>query len=117
MRVGAVIVAAGMSTRMDDFKQLMKIGNLTMVERVVINFLRTGVKDIVMVTGYRADEVEKSLRHFGITFLRNEDYETTQTVKNISKSVINESGKTASDTVRDTNPFTAEDTEADTQTQ
>lgn len=46
-----------------------------------------------------------------------EDYETTQTVKNISKSVINESGKTASDTVRDTNPFTAEDTEADTQTQ
>ncbi len=46
-----------------------------------------------------------------------EDYETTQTVKNISKSVINESGKTVSDTVRDTNPFTAEDTEADTQTQ
>lgn len=46
-----------------------------------------------------------------------EDYETTQTVKNISKSVINESGKAASDTVRDTNPFTTEDTEADTQTQ
>lgn len=46
-----------------------------------------------------------------------EDYETTQTVKNISKSVINETGKTASDTVRDTNPVTAEDTEADTQTQ
>lgn len=78
MRIGAVIVAAGMSTRMDDFKQLMKIGNLTMVERVVVNFLRTGIKDIVMITGYRADEVEKSLRHFGITFLRNENYETTQ---------------------------------------
>ena len=46
-----------------------------------------------------------------------EDYETTQTVKNISKSVIKETGKTASDTARDTNPFTAEDTEADTQTQ
>lgn len=46
-----------------------------------------------------------------------EDYETTQTVKNISKSVINETGKTASDTARDTNPFTAEDTEVDTQTQ
>ena len=78
MRIGAVIVAAGMSTRMDDFKQLMKIGNLTMVERVVVNFLRTGIKDIVMITGYRGDEVEKSLRHFGVTFLRNENYETTQ---------------------------------------
>ncbi|MDD6304493.1 LCP family protein [Thermoguttaceae bacterium LCP21S3_D4] len=46
-----------------------------------------------------------------------EDYETTQTVKNISKSVINETGKTASDTARDTNPFTVVDTETDTQTQ
>lgn len=78
MRIGAVIVAAGMSTRMDDFKQLMRIGDMTLVERVVVNFLRVGVKDIVMVTGYRAEEVEKTLHHFGITFLRNEDYETTQ---------------------------------------
>lgn len=46
-----------------------------------------------------------------------EDYETTQTVKNISKSIINKTGKTASDTVRDTNPFTVVDTETDTQTQ
>jgi molybdate transport repressor ModE-like protein len=78
VKIGAVIVAAGMSTRMKDFKQLMKIGDLTMVERVVINFLRCGVKDIVMITGYRGEEVEKSLRHYGITFLRNENYETTQ---------------------------------------
>ena len=78
MRVGAVIVAAGMSTRMEDFKQLMKIGDLTLVERVVVNFLRVGIKDIVMVTGYRAEEVEKTLHHYGITFLRNENYETTQ---------------------------------------
>ena len=61
--------------------------------------------------------VEISGNNLSITLFNVEDYETTQTVKNISKSVINESGKTASDTVRDTNPFTAEDTEADTQTQ
>ena len=51
MSIGAVIVAAGMSTRMKDFKQLMKIGDLTMAERVIVNFRRAGVKDIVMVTG------------------------------------------------------------------
>lgn len=78
MNTGAVIVAAGMSTRMKDFKQLMKIGDLTMAERVVTNFRRAGVKDIVMVTGYRAELVEKKLRHYGIAFLRNESYETTQ---------------------------------------
>lgn len=78
MKIGAVIVAAGMSTRMKEFKQLMKIGDLSFAERVVINFQRAGVKDIVMVTGYRAEQIEKALYHFGITFLRNENYETTQ---------------------------------------
>ncbi len=77
-RHGAVIVAAGMSTRMGDFKQLMKIGDMTLVERVVVNFQRAGIKDIVVVTGYQAERVEKTLHHFGVTFLKNEDYKTTQ---------------------------------------
>lgn len=78
MKIGAVIVAAGMSTRMKDFKQLMKIGDLSMAERVVLNFQRAGIKEIVMITGYQGKMVEKSLQHYGVTFIRNEDYETTQ---------------------------------------
>lgn len=77
-KIGAVIVAAGMSTRMKDFKQLMKIGDLSMAERVALNFQRAGIKDIVMVTGYQAKRLEKELNRLGITFLRNERYETTQ---------------------------------------
>lgn len=78
MNVGAVIVAAGMSARMNDFKQLMKIGDLSMAERVVVNFQQAGVKNIVMVTGFQAKKVEKELQHSGITFLRNDEYETTE---------------------------------------
>lgn len=78
MRYGAVIVAAGMSTRMKQFKQLMKIGDMSIAERVIVNFLRAGVKDIVMVTGYNADQLEKALKGFNIRFIRNKDYETTQ---------------------------------------
>lgn len=78
MTIGAVIVAAGMSTRMKDFKQLMKIGDLSMAERVVLNFQRAGIRNIVMVTGFQGKLVEKSLQHYGITFLRNENYENTQ---------------------------------------
>ena len=83
MKIGAVIAAAGMSTRMKDFKQLMKIGNLTMAERVVLNFQRAGIKDIVMITGFQGKLLEKSLHHYGITFLRNEDYETTQMLDSV----------------------------------
>lgn len=78
MRYGAVIVAAGMSTRMKQFKQLMKIGDMSIAERVIVNFLRAGVKDIVMVTGYNADQLEKALKNFDIRFIRNTNYETTQ---------------------------------------
>lgn len=77
-RVGAVIVAAGMSKRMQDFKQLMKIGELTMAERVVTTITQAGVNDVVVVTGYRADEVEAELNKFGVAFVRNDAYETTQ---------------------------------------
>lgn len=77
-RTAAIIVAAGMSTRMAQFKQLMKIGSRTMAERVAVNFQRAGVKEIVMVTGCHSRQLEKELQGFGITFLENKDYETTQ---------------------------------------
>lgn len=38
MRVGAVIAAAGMPPRMVQLEQLMKLGNRTMAERVIVNF-------------------------------------------------------------------------------
>ena len=78
MRIGAVVVAAGMSRRMQDFKQLMKIGELTMAERVVTTITQAGVNDIVVVTGYRADEVEAELSKFGVAFVRNDNYQNTQ---------------------------------------
>ncbi|MBQ6388707.1 MAG: NTP transferase domain-containing protein [Mogibacterium sp.] len=78
MRYGAVIVAAGMSTRMKQFKQLMKIGDMSIAERVIVNFRRAGVDEIVMVTGYNAENLERALKDFGITFVRNNNYETTQ---------------------------------------
>ena len=78
MRYGAVIVAAGMSTRMKQFKQLMKIGEMSIAERVIVNFRRAGVEDIAMVTGFNAEQLEKSLRGFDIHFIRNGNYASTQ---------------------------------------
>lgn len=78
MQTGAVIAAAGMSARMVQFKQLMKIGNRTMTERVIANFRKAGIREIVVVTGHRSEQMEKELRGFEVTFLKNEDYETTR---------------------------------------
>ena len=77
MKIGAVITAAGMATRMHEFKQLMKIGGIPMAERAIRNFRAAGVDPILVVTGYRAQELEEELKGTGVRFLRNPAYETT----------------------------------------
>ncbi len=78
MQIGALIVAAGMSTRMGEFKPMLSIGSISVAQRVVATLSQAGVSKIVMVTGYNAAMLERHLSGNGIIFLRNENYETTQ---------------------------------------
>ena len=78
MEVGALIVAAGMSSRMGAFKPMLNIGTISVAQRVIATLNRAGVSKIVMVTGYNAVALERHLAGQGIVFLRNENYETTQ---------------------------------------
>lgn len=78
MTYAALIVAAGMSSRMGDFKPMLNIGSISIAQRVVATFRQAGVDKIVMVTGYNATLLERHLAGNGIVFLRNDAYETTQ---------------------------------------
>ena len=78
MKTGALIVAAGMSSRMGDFKPMLNIGSISIAQRVVATFQQAGINLLVMVTGYKADVLEHHLAGNGIVYLRNEEYETTQ---------------------------------------
>lgn len=77
METGALIVAAGKSSRMGSFKPMLNIGNITIAERILANFRQAGITKIVMITGYQAAELEHHLASHNIVFLRNEAYETT----------------------------------------
>ena len=78
MEIAALIVAAGMSSRMGDFKPMLNIGSISVVKRIIATFRQAGVDKIVMVTGYNAEALEHHLAASGIIFLRNENYMTTQ---------------------------------------
>ena len=78
MQTAALIVAAGMSSRMGDFKPMLSIGSITIAQRVVATFHQAGILRIVMVTGFNAVTLERHLSGSGVIFLRNEAYETTQ---------------------------------------
>ena len=71
MRYGALIVAAGMSSRMGSFKPMLNIGSISVAQRVVATFHQAGISKIVMVTGFNATTLERHLSGNNIIFLRN----------------------------------------------
>lgn len=78
MQTGALIVAAGMSSRMGDFKPMLNIGSISIAQRIVATLHQAGVDKIVVVTGYNAQQLERHLSGSGLIFLRNEQYASTQ---------------------------------------
>lgn len=78
METGAVVVAAGMSSRMGEFKPMLNIGSISVAQRVISTLQQAGVRRIVIVTGYQAEHLERHLSNMGVVFLRNENYETTE---------------------------------------
>lgn len=83
MTTAALITAAGMSSRMGDFKPMLNVGSISIAQRVVATFQQAGLDKIVMVTGYNAVMLERHLAGNGIVFLRNEAYETTQMFESV----------------------------------
>ena len=77
-KIGAVITAACMSTRMGALKQILPLGEKTIIEVVVSHFINAGVDEIVVVAGYRSEEIHEVLKGYPVTIVENPDYATTQ---------------------------------------
>lgn len=76
MTLSAVIPSAGFSSRMHQFKPLLKFGELSMIEAVIGLFLQCGIQDIVVVTGYNHALVEPIVHKTGVRAVFNPGFET-----------------------------------------
>jgi CTP:phosphocholine cytidylyltransferase-like protein len=79
--INAVIFAAGFSSRLvpicfDIPKGLMPVRGLTLIERQILQLREVGVKNIVIVTGYKAFAFESLKKKYGVTLVHNPFYET-----------------------------------------
>ena len=74
MVTGVVLIAANMMSKEKGFVPLIEVGSITVVERVVATFYQAGVNKIVLVSGERANEVEKQIAHMGVICLRDSNY-------------------------------------------
>lgn len=77
-KVGAVIVAAGLSSRMGSFKPMLPWGNTTVIREIIQKFKQAGVEKIVVVTGFRGEQLEQHLEGLQVQCIRNEYYDKSQ---------------------------------------
>ena len=61
MRVGAVIAAAGKSGGYKSYDKMKSVDGIQVLRQMILNFKRAGVDEIVLITGYQAEQVEKKL--------------------------------------------------------
>jgi CTP:molybdopterin cytidylyltransferase MocA len=86
LTVCGLVLAAGLSTRMGDFKPLMPLNGKTMIETTIDSVFAGGASRVVVVTGYRGEEVRTLLRRqYGneIILVENQDYARTDMLTSI----------------------------------
>ncbi|MBI5581010.1 MAG: NTP transferase domain-containing protein [Deltaproteobacteria bacterium] len=72
--VTALVLSAGFSERMGDFKPLMMLGGMTILERVIRLFQTIGVRRIHVVVGHRAAELTALIDRWGARSVVNVCY-------------------------------------------
>jgi phosphoenolpyruvate phosphomutase len=80
----AVIIAAGRGNRLmpetdNKPKCLLKVGGKTIMERALEVFRECGVKDVVVVRGYRGDLID----YTGVKYYENTDYDNNNILRSL----------------------------------
>lgn len=86
-KTGAVLAAAGLSSRMHGYKPLLPYRNSTISGYLVQMMKKLELSPVVVVTGYRGDELEEYLSQFQVTFVRNKRYRETQMFDSIQLGI------------------------------
>ncbi len=74
MKTGAVILAAGASTRLGQPKQILLYRGEALVKRSAAAALAAGCQPVIVVTGATAAEIASSLRGLQVELLANENW-------------------------------------------
>ncbi|MCB2184965.1 MAG: NTP transferase domain-containing protein [Deltaproteobacteria bacterium] len=70
-KAAAIILAAGLSSRLGQFKPLLELAGRPLLARAVEMFRAAGVRDLQVVTGHRGEEVAAAAAGLGIRAVAN----------------------------------------------
>lgn len=74
MKISGLIVVAGLSSRMNDFKPLMKIENKPLIINTINSLKRCNIEDINIVVGYRGNDIEECVKNENVNIIYNSGY-------------------------------------------
>ncbi len=74
-RTGCVVLAAGFSSRMGRCKALLELAGSSALSRVISTMRLAGIEDIVAVSGFRREEVEREAENCGVRVVFNDRFE------------------------------------------
>jgi molybdenum cofactor cytidylyltransferase len=75
VKIAAIVLAAGYSSRMGEFKPLLPLGETTVLERVVALFKCAGIEDVRVVVGHRLNDLLPLLERLHARPLLNDRYQ------------------------------------------
>lgn|GEM_PF-236356 len=73
-RLAALVLAAGYSSRMGDFKPLLSVGCAPALERAIDGLRAAGIADVTVVTGHRAEDLRPLLLRKAVREVFNPDF-------------------------------------------
>lgn len=73
--ISALVLAAGLSTRMGRLKQLLPYGERTVIEQVVAVLLSCSIDEIIVVLGHRDSEIRAALAPYPVRVTFNSRYQ------------------------------------------
>lgn len=73
--ISAILLAAGKSKRMGKLKQLLPFGQSTILEQAIDNLLGSIIDELIVVVGYKAEEIIKKIATKPVKLIKNPNYE------------------------------------------
>lgn len=70
----AIVLSAGYSSRMGEFKPFLKFGEYSAIETVINTFTTAGICNIIVVVGHRGKEIIEALKNKDVKCIENENY-------------------------------------------
>lgn len=74
VKIPGILLAAGLSTRMGEPKQLLPFGNSTIIETIIDNMLGSKLDEVIVVIGHESGRVNDRIRNKPVKVVFNPNY-------------------------------------------